>query len=83
LIRAARLRPTRKASVHRHRHAGPRVPALPGFPLFYGEGAETAQFHPPAACERLGDLIEDRGHDQLSMRLSQVRRAGGEIGDEV
>jgi hypothetical protein len=48
------------------------------------ESAEAAQFHPVAARERRGDLIEDGGDDALDIPLIEMRigfrQAGNQLG---
>jgi hypothetical protein len=36
-----------------------------------------------SARRRVGDLAKDRRHDQLDIRLPQMRVAGSEFGDEI
>jgi hypothetical protein len=46
------------------------------------EGAETTQHYAIAASQRVGDLVEDRRHDQFDFSHLQMRVVGGDVRDE-
>ena len=79
--RVARLKERHRLRLHRHLPSGARIATGAGAALLYREGAEPAQLHPLAACERGGDLGEDRRHEQLDIRLPEMRIAGAEVGE--
>ena len=51
--------------------------------LLHREGAEPAQLDAGAASQSVGDLIAYRRHNQLDIRLAQMRMAGGKFRDEL
>src|SRR4051794_7019497 len=53
--------------------AGARIAAHPGIAALDREGAETAQLDPVAAGQGGGDLVKDRGDDDLDVTLIEVR----------
>src|SRR5260370_23512621 len=53
--------------------AGARVAADAGIAALDREGAKAAQLNPVAARQRRGDLVEDRGDDNLDIALIEMR----------
>jgi hypothetical protein len=69
--------------VHRYHRLGARIARGTGVALFHREGAETTQLDALAASQSGGDVVEYRRHDQLDIRLPQMRIVGGEFRDEI
>src|SRR5579875_1239982 len=65
-----------------HAGAGARVAPDPGVAMLDREGAEPAQLDAIAARQRLGDLVEDRGDDDLDIPLVGMRIGRGKPLDE-
>src|SRR5207237_1048070 len=58
--------------------AGARVAADTGVAALHREGAEAAQLDPIAARQGRGDLVEDRGDDDLDVALIEMRVGFGQ-----
>ena len=59
--------------LHRNRLACTRIAADAGVTPLHREGAETTQLDALAASQSGGDVVEYRRHDQLDIRLPQMR----------
>src|SRR5690606_12262768 len=59
------------------------VAADAGVAVLARQGAEPAQFGPVTACERAGDLLENRVDDVLDIALIEVRILLGNPHDEL
>jgi len=69
----------------RNRHAFPSsgVAALPRVTSLDGKGAKSPEFHPIAARQGCGDLLEDGSHDRLHIVLTQMRIVHGQLRDQL
>jgi hypothetical protein len=65
-----------------HWLAGTRIVSDEDVALLHREDAETTQLDACAANQCGGDLVEYRRHNQLDIRLLQMRVAGAKLGDE-